>query len=74
MRRRDDWRPRGEIETTICRAAGAYRGARRVAAAEMSIEKTELEYLFPVECPWTAEQVLDDDFLPEMAPNANGRS
>jgi len=40
----------------------------------MSIDRRESEYLFPVECPWTGEQVLDDEFLPEIAANANGRS
>ncbi len=39
----------------------AYRYARRVAALE-----TELPLAtFPEACPWTVDQVLDEDFLPE---------
>ena len=39
----------------------AYASVRRQTAQETGLP---LE-TFPVECPWTAEQVLDDDFLPE---------
>ena len=43
------------------RLADAYRYARRVAALE-----TELPLVtFPDACPWTIDQVLDEDFLPE---------
>jgi hypothetical protein len=37
-----------------------YARARRQASRETGLA---LE-AFPAECPWTAEQVLDDDFLP----------
>jgi Domain of unknown function DUF29 len=43
------------------RLADAYRYARRVAALE-----TELPLVtFPDACPWTIDQILDEDFLPE---------
>jgi hypothetical protein len=43
------------------RLADAYRYARRVAALE-----TELPLVtFPDACPWTIDQVLDEDFVPE---------
>ena len=44
------------------RLADAYRYARRVAAID-----TELPLAtFPEACPWTVDQVLDEDFMPEV--------
>lgn len=51
----------------------AYRYAPRVAGIEMRLEKREWERLFPTDSPWTPEQILDQDFFPELAPTANGR-
>lgn len=39
----------------------AYRRALRLAAAEAELA----EAAFPAECPYTAEQILNEDFLPE---------
>jgi Domain of unknown function DUF29 len=39
----------------------AYRYARRVAALETDLPLDT----FPEACPWTVDQVLDEDFLPE---------
>jgi hypothetical protein len=41
--------------------AYCYQGARKLASVETEIVITT----FPSECPFTAEQVLDEDFLPE---------
>jgi hypothetical protein len=54
--------------------AKAYRGARTIAGAEMGLDKRDWQRMFPDHCPWTAEQVLDEEFLPDIAPTANGRS
>jgi hypothetical protein len=40
---------------------GLYTRARQVAASETSLPETA----FPAECPFTLEQVLSEDFLPE---------
>jgi len=42
----------------------AYSQARRLAGAEMKLEQREWESLFPESCPWTFEEVLNEDFLP----------
>ncbi|WP_448216232.1 DUF29 domain-containing protein [Endozoicomonas sp. 2B-B] len=39
----------------------AYRHARKLAASEMQC-KTDV---FPKECPWTYEQVMTEDWLPD---------
>lgn len=54
--------------------AKAYRGARTIAGAEMGLDKHDFQRMFPVDCPWAMEQVLSEEFLPELAPTANGRS
>jgi len=54
--------------------AKAYQGARLVAGTEMRMAKHDWQRLFPAICPWTESQVLDEDFFPEIAPRANGRS
>ncbi len=41
-----------------------YRRARRRAMGETQLPATA----FPQECPWSAAQILDDDFWPEHAP------
>jgi hypothetical protein len=41
--------------------AYCYQGARKLASVETEIVITT----FPSECPFTAEQVLDEDFLPD---------
>jgi hypothetical protein len=38
-----------------------YLGARKLASAETGLAKE----IFPVEMPFTVEQILDEDFLPE---------
>jgi hypothetical protein len=43
----------------------AYRLARAAAGREMSLGKAEWESLFPSECPWQFEQLMDGDFWPE---------
>jgi hypothetical protein len=41
--------------------ASAYPRARRLASAETGLPLAT----FPETCPWTVDQVLDEDFLPE---------
>ena len=55
--------------------ARAYRGARSIAAAQMGFERRhDYQQLFPLDCPWTLDEVLNEDFFPELSPNANGRT
>jgi hypothetical protein len=42
--------------------ASAYPRARHLAAAETGLPLAA----FPETCPWTVEQILDDDFWPEV--------
>jgi transcriptional accessory protein Tex/SPT6 len=49
---------RGKVEEAM---ENAYRRARRLAGAETGLE----EQTFPLVCPWSAEQVLDQDFWPD---------
>jgi Domain of unknown function DUF29 len=46
------------------RLADAYRYARRVATLDTGLTLAT----FPEACPWTVDQVLDEDFLPEEEP------
>ena len=48
-------------------AIDAYRAARLLAARETGIDFT----LFPATCPFAADQILDDDFLP-VEPDVAG--
>ncbi len=41
--------------------ADAYPGARKDAAIETKLDIS----IFPINCPWGVEDVLDDDWLPE---------
>jgi hypothetical protein len=43
----------------------AYRLARAAAGREMGLSKAEWESLFPSECPWQFEQLMDGDFWPD---------
>ena len=52
----------------------AYGQALRLAGTQMGLEKHDWQRLFPSNCPWTVEQVLDQDFFPPIALTANGRS
>jgi hypothetical protein len=51
----------------------AYKQACLLAGNEMRLEKHEAQKLFPKQCPWSPEQLLDVDFIPEISPQANGR-
>jgi len=42
----------------------AYSLALRVAGKEMRLRRDQWQSLFPVQCPWSAEQILDEDFYP----------
>jgi hypothetical protein len=44
--------------------AGAYEDARRLAGAEMKLERHAWQRLFPEACPWTLEQLRDPDYFP----------
>jgi hypothetical protein len=79
-RRRRSWRlsclnARDEIDRRLQRnpglrpqvpwlLAGVYPKARRLAEAETGLPRAT----FPEACPWTLEQVLDEDFWPEERP------
>jgi hypothetical protein len=43
----------------------AYSLALRVAGKEMRLKREQWQSLFPAQCPWSAEQILDEDFYPE---------
>jgi uncharacterized protein DUF29 len=43
----------------------AYSLALRVAGKEMRLKRDQWQSLYPVQCPWSAEQILDEDFYPE---------
>jgi hypothetical protein len=45
----------------------AYGSACFIAARQMNLTKIQWQRTFPSECPWSAEQVLDDDFLPKAS-------
>lgn len=45
----------------------AYRLARPSAGREMGLSKTQWEALFPSECPWQFDEMLNEDFWPEIA-------
>jgi hypothetical protein len=45
----------------------AYRRARREAGAQMGYEKAEWNKRLPESCPWSIEDILNDDFLPAPA-------
>lgn len=44
--------------------AEVYRHAARAAAAETGLPLSA----FPSECPFTAEQILEEDFFPDLGP------
>ena len=44
--------------------AGA-AGILRVAGKEMRLKRDQWQSLFPAQCPWSAEQILDEDFYPK---------
>ncbi|MGH7836726.1 MAG: DUF29 domain-containing protein [Candidatus Binataceae bacterium] len=52
---------RGELPALIARA---FTSAQRVAGREMRLERDEWTCRFPVECPWSVEQILDVEFYP----------
>ena len=54
--------------------AKAYRGSCSVAGTEMRLAKRDWQRMFRDICPWNESQVLEDDFFPEIAPGAYGRS
>ena len=41
--------------------AAAYRRARRLSAAEMGLDEARL----PPDCPWSQDQLADEDFWPD---------
>ena len=43
----------------------AYSLALRVAGKEMRLKRDQWQSLFPAQCPWSAEQILDEDFYPK---------
>ncbi len=53
--------------------ARAYQLACMAAASEMGLRKREWQRTFPAACPWSVEQVLDEDFVPTPA-RASSRS
>jgi hypothetical protein len=52
----------GELPETF---GDAYEDARLRAAGETGLQDS----VFPAQCPWTVEQVLDVGFLPEGTPS-----
>ena len=52
---------------------GAYETAARLAGAQMKLEKSQWRRTFPPECPWTPEQILDEEYLPNGARTNGAR-
>ena len=44
-----------------------YPIAQKQAGKEMRLDKFQWARIFPAECPWTVEQILDEDYLPNGA-------
>jgi len=49
----------------------AYATAGKIAGKEMKFEKYRWQQLLPPQCPWTPEQILDNDFLPNPSRSAS---
>ena len=49
----------------------AYESGIRMAGAQMKLAKNDVQRTFPPHCPWTPEQILDDDFLPNASRSAS---
>lgn len=47
--------------------ANSYELARRLAGTEMRMEKREWQQALPSKCPWSVDQLLDEDFVPTPA-------
>jgi hypothetical protein len=41
-----------------------YPIAQKEAGKEMRLDKSQWARTFPAQCPWTIEQILDEDYLP----------
>lgn len=52
----------------------AYKQARSLAANEMGLDKYQAQRLFPEECRWSIAEIRDEEFVPDIAPTANGRT
>ncbi|HKV55742.1 MAG TPA: DUF29 domain-containing protein [Candidatus Binataceae bacterium] len=59
---------RNEFDDLVIKS---YTQARRVAGLDMQLEKAKWERLFPVECEWTRDQLLDLDFIPTRSDTAD---
>jgi hypothetical protein len=44
-----------------------YATAEKMAGKEMKLDRVERQRKFPEQCPWTPEQILDEDYLPNGA-------
>jgi uncharacterized protein DUF29 len=62
---------RNELPTHLKKA---YKEACSLAAHEMRLDKHQAQKLFEAECPWSIDDLRNEDFSPQVAPNANGRS
>lgn len=51
----------------------AYRLARRTAGNDMKMGKRDWDQLFPRDCPWSAKDVLDENFYPRLRPAVASR-
>jgi hypothetical protein len=52
----------------------AYPRARRYAGTEMVNLKDPWRNVFPAECPWSIDEILDDDFFPAPLTESDGQS
>ena len=51
--------------------AKAYASACKSAAREMKLAGHRSHAIFPAQCPWSLEEILDDDFLPSATRPAS---
>jgi len=49
----------------------AYTSASKRAGTEIKLQRARLQRTLPPHCPWTTEQILDDDFLPSASRSSS---
>lgn len=51
---------KGQLEGLV---ADAYADARRETGIEIGLARRDWEQLFPKQCPWSVDLILDEDFV-----------
>ena len=53
--------------------AKTFAAAAKTAGKEMKLDQSQWEQIFPTDCPWTPEQILDEEYLPNGARTNGAR-